>query len=301
MPIISKPDALILDLNTTPLTKKPKRAKKVELKDITINTYTTKLRAFHKRMTGLPLSQDIINAIAGDTYDKKAVQTEFKYLYDRIDEIRLKEQKAIGNLCKIFTKITGFVRLIKILTPAKKLLDRQEEIRRNETTIQADKLIAFDKEVLLLNALKLPKAEDKLLYLLMTLIPTRRLDDYRSMVIGKSSESDGNYYENGRMFITETSTKNKKSIIIAIPTEIQELLPSSGNILGKDYSQSALSKHFVKITEAIYKYPITANELRRMFLTTINNSGASYLQRQEIADAVGNSVSESIKYALKIV
>lgn len=298
MPVISKPDALILDLNTTPLTKKPKRAKKIELKDITINTYTTKLRAFHKRMTGLPLSQDIINAIAGDAYDKKAVQAEFKYLYDKIDEIRLKEQKAIANLCKIFTKITGFVRLIKILTPAKKLLDKQDEIRRNETTIQEDKLITFDKETIILNALKLTKAEDKLLYLLMTLIPTRRLDDYRQMTYGKS---DGNYYENGRMFITETSTKNKKSIIIALPTEIQELLPSSGNILGKDYSQSALSKHFVKITEAIYKYPITANEMRRMFLTHANNSGASFLQRQDIADAVGNSVSESIKYALKIV
>jgi hypothetical protein len=298
MPVISKPDALILDLNTTPLTKKPKRAKKVELKNITINTYTSKLRAFHKRMTGLPLSVDIINAINGDAYDKKAVQAEFKYLYDRIDEIRLKEQKAIANLCKIFTKITGFVRLIKILTPAKKLLEKQDELRRNETTIQQDKLIDFNKETIILNALKLPKVEDRLLYLLMTLIPTRRLDDYRSMTIGKSG---GNYYENGRMFISEASTKNKKSIIIATPTEIQELLPSSGNILGKEYSQSALSKHFIKITEAIYNYPITANEMRRMFLTTINNSGASYLQRQEIADAVGNSVSESIKYALKVV
>jgi len=40
--------------------------------------------------------------------------------------------------------------------------------------------------------------------------------------------------------------------------------------------------------------------LRRMYLTTINNSCASFLERKDIADAVGHSVEESLKYAFKV-
>ena len=54
-------------------------------------------------MTGLELSDDMINAISGNEYDKQKIQTEFKYLYDRTDYIIEKELKTIPTLCKIFT------------------------------------------------------------------------------------------------------------------------------------------------------------------------------------------------------
>ena len=98
----AKPD-LVIDTDTTPLHKKPKKAKKSILKDSSIITYTGKLRAFHLRMTGLPLSQDIINAIQGNDYDKKIVQNEFKYLYDNLELIKLNEIRSIPTICKIFT------------------------------------------------------------------------------------------------------------------------------------------------------------------------------------------------------
>jgi hypothetical protein len=299
MPVIVKPVLEDVDTNTTPLTKKPKRAKKVELKDATINTYVSKLRAFHKRMTGLPLSDDIINAIKGNPYDKKAVQEEFKYLYTDIKKIKETELKSIPNLVKVFTKITGFVKLIKILTPDKRALEVAYETRRNESVIPADKLISFDKQTLLKNAIeKLKTDQDKLLYLIMTLIPTRRLDDYRTMVIGKTA--DGNYYENGVMYIKDTATKNKQNIAIKIPNEIIDLIPTEGYFLTKQYTQSSLSKRFVIVMEAVYGYKITANELRRIFLTTINEASVSFKERRDVADAVGTSVMETLKYALKV-
>ena len=299
MPVIVKPILEDVDTNTTPLTKKPKRAKKVELKDATINTYVSKLRAFHKRMTGLPLSDDIINAIKGNPYDKKAVQEEFKYLYTDIKKIKETELKSIPNLVKVFTKITGFVKLIKILTPDKRALEVAYETRRNESVIPADKLISFDKQTLLKNAIeKLKTDQDKLLYLIMTLIPTRRLDDYRTMVIGKTA--DGNYYENGVMYIKDTATKNKQNIAIKIPNEIIDLIPTEGYFLTKQYTQSSLSKRFVIVMEAVYGYKITANELRRIFLTTINEASVSFKERRDVADAVGTSVMETLKYALKV-
>jgi hypothetical protein len=296
--IINKPVLEVSLENTDPLKKKPKKAKKVELKESSIATYTSKLRAFHKRMTGLPLSQNMIDAIEGKDYDKKAIQDEFKYLYEKIDYIKTNEINAIPNLCKVFTKFVGFVKLIKILTPVKRNIEEAEVIRRNETTIKEEDLISFDRQQVLANAVKLTDDYEKIMYLLMMLIPTRRLDDYRTMVYGKS---DGNYFDDENMYIKEKDTKNKKSITIKIPNEIIDLIPHTGYILGYDYTASALSVKFSNMMTNIYGKKIGALDLRRMYLTTINNSGASYLERKNIANAVGHSVEESLKYSMKVL
>lgn len=296
-PVISKPELEVILDDTTPLKYKPKRAKAVPLKQNTINTYVSKLRAFHRRMTGLDLSDDIVKAINGDVYDKKVIQDEFKYLYEKMPYIIEKELKAIPNLCKIFTKITGFVRLIKFLTPIKRSIEMAEGVKRNESIIKQEDMISFDKQDIIENALKLTDDYEKIMYLLMTLIPTRRLDDYRSMTYGKS---EGNYFDEEFMYIKDTNTKNKKSITIKIPNEIIDIIPHTGYILGYEHSQSALSVKFSSVMEKIYKKKIGATDLRRMYLTTINKSGASYLERKDIADAVGNSIVEGIKYSLKV-
>jgi hypothetical protein len=295
---ITKPEITEIPLDLEPTKYKPKKAKKVEIKDITANTYISKLRAFHKRMTGLPLSDNIISAIKGEDFDKDSIKTEFKYLYDRIEEIKEKEVKSIPNLCKVFTKFVGFVRLIKILTPFKKALDDAYEVRRNETVIPEENLISFDKQTVLKNAIdKLKDNDEKLLYLLMTLIPTRRLDDFRTMTIGKG---EGNYCENGVMFIKDTNTKNKKPINIKMPNEVIDIIPESGYMLGLEYDQPSLSRKFMKITEKVYGKKISANEMRRMYMTNLNQAGASFTERKVVAVELGHSVVEGIKYAMKV-
>lgn len=295
--IISKP---ILEVNlddSVPLKYKPKKAKKIELKDNTIATYTTKLRAFHKRMTGLPLSENIINAIAGKEYDKKAIQDEFKYIYERLEYIKANEVSAIPNICKIFSKFVGFAKLIKTITPMKWKIEEELQNRRNESTINQEDLISFDREDVLENALKLTDDYEKIMYLIMMLLPTRRLDDYRNMTYGVS---DGNYFDDENMYIKENFTKNKKSIIIKIPNEVVELLPQSGYLFGKAYTASALSVKFSNMMMNIYGKKIGALDVRRMFLTFVNRSGASFNERQKIADAVGNTIQEGIRYSLKV-
>jgi hypothetical protein len=315
--IINKPVLEVSLENTDPLKKKPKKAKKVELKESSIATYTSKLRAFHKRMTGLPLSQNMIDAIEGKDYDKNAIKEEFKYLYEKIDYIKEHEINAIPNLCKVFTKFIGFAKLIKILTPVKRNIEDAEVIRRNETTIKEEDMISFDKQEVMANAVKLTDDYEKIMYLLMMLIPTRRLDDYRTMTYNKKEDNKvyknideklladvmkrvGNYYDDENMYIKDTNTKNKKSITIKIPNEIIDLLPKSGYILGYDYTASALSVKFSNMMTNIYGKKIGALDLRRMYLTSINNSGASYLERKNIAEAVGHSVEESLKYSMKV-
>lgn len=294
--IVSKP-ALVVNTDTIALKYKPTKAKKVELKEVSIITYTSKLRAFHNRMTGLPLSQDIIDAIQGKEYDDKVVQQEFKYLYERLDYIKENELTSIPNICKIFTKITGFVKLIKILVPIKRNIELAEGVRRNETFIKQEDIISFDKQEILKHAAKLTDNYEKIMYLLMTLLPTRRLDDYRNMTYGVR---DDNYFDNEYMYIKEANTKNKKGITIKIPSEILELLPKSGYIFGREYSAPVLSNKFASLMNKIYKKKIGALNLRRMYLTTINNRCGSFLERKEVADALGHSVEESIKYALKV-
>lgn len=294
--IITKPE-LVVDTDALPLKYKPKKSKKITLKDTSVSAYTSKLRAFHLRMTGLPLSQDIINAIKGDDYDKKAIQDEFKYLSEKTTFIINNELNAIPNICKIFTKIPGFAKLIKTIVPIKRNLENAQTIRRNNTVINHDDLISFDKQDILKNISKLSNNHDVLLYLLMTILPTRRLDDYRSMTYGVS---DANYFDDQYMYIKDTNTKNKKSITILFPPEITPLLPKQGFLLGKYYSAPALSLKFSSIMTKIYSKKITALDLRRMYLTTINNAGASFIERKNIADAVGHSVEESIKYSLLV-
>lgn len=296
--IISKP---ILEVNlddAVPLKYKPKKAKKIELKDNTIATYTTKLRAFHKRMTGLPLSENIINAIANKEYDKKAIQDEFKYIYERLEYIKANEVSAIPNICKIFSKFVGFAKLIKTITPMKWKVEEALEIRRNDTTINEEDLISFDKEDVLQNALKLTDDYEKIMYMMMMLIPTRRLDDYRNMTYGVS---DANYFDDENMYIKDTKTKNKKGIVIKIPNEVVDLLPQSGYLFGYNYSAPTLSVKFSNLMNKIYGKKIGALDLRRMYLTTINRSGASYNERQKISDAVGHSVEESLRYSMKVL
>lgn len=295
--IITKPVLQVSLDNTEPLKYKPKRAKKVELKNSSVATYTSKLRAFHKRMTGLLLSQNTIDAIEGGEYDKKALQDEFKYLYEKVEFIKENEMKAIPNLCKVFTKFAGFVKLVKILTPIKRNIETAEEVRRNEAIIGEEDMISFDKNEVLKNALKLTDDYEKIMYLLMMLIPTRRLDDYRTMTFNANK---GNYFDDDNMYIKSTDTKNKKSIVIKIPNEIIDIVPRSGYILGYEYSQPAMSVKFASVMQKIYGKKITALDLRRIYLTTINKTAPSYLERKDIADAVGHSVEESIKYSLKV-
>jgi hypothetical protein len=249
-------------------------------------------------MTGLPLSQNIINAIKGSDYDKKAVQDEFKYLYDKVSYIKENELSSIPNICKIFTKITGFVKLIKMLIPIKRNIEIAEGVRRNNTTILQENLISLDKQDLLDNSNKLTDNPSKLLYLLMTILPPRRLDDYRTMTFGVSN---GNHFDAEYMYITEANTKNKKSITIKIPDELLPLIPTSGFLLGKYYSQPVLSNRFASIMTQVYGRKIGALQLRRIFLTHFNKKAASFLERKIIADAVGHSVEESTKYSVKII
>jgi len=91
-----------------------------------------------------------------------------------------------------------------------------------------------------------------------------------------SSPSLGNHFDNDYLHIKDSYTKNKKNISIPIPTEIKSLLPPFGFILGKEYSISALSLKFFKIMMKVYGKKIGALDLRRMYLTTINVSGASF-------------------------
>ena len=52
--------------------------------------------------------------------------------------------------------------------------------------------------------------------------------------------------------------------------------------------------------EKIYKKKYGALDVRRMYLTTINNSVASFNERRDVADAVGHSINESIKYSMQV-
>jgi len=83
----------------------------------------------------------------------------------------------------------------------------------------------------------------------MTFIPTRRLDDYRTMTFGISN---ANHFDNQFIYINEANTKNKKNFTIQLPTEITQLLPDNGFILRKEYSAPVLTIKFSSLMKKIY-------------------------------------------------
>ena len=121
--ILVKPD-LVIDTDTTPLHKKPKKAKKSILKDSSIITYTGKLRAFHLRMTGLPLSQDIINAIQGNDYDKKLYKMNLNIFMITLSLLSLMKFVLSLPSVKFLLKFLASLSSSKFSSPLKEILKK---------------------------------------------------------------------------------------------------------------------------------------------------------------------------------
>jgi hypothetical protein len=61
------------------------------------------------------------------------------------------------------------------------------------------------------------------------------------------------------------------------------------------------SPRLLPLWEKVYGKKISANEMRRIYMTNINQAGASYIERKEIASQLGHDVVEGVKYAMKVV
>jgi len=188
-----------------------------------------------------------------------------------------------------------------------------ENYRENRSNVivnkEATSKISFDTNDVVSNANKITDSYDKLMYMLLFLLPTRRLYDYRIMrIASKKGDIDNekfNWYYQGKIYIN--NTKNKRTIILDVPKQIIDVINSLPNdtdyIFGKLYNAPTLSRRFAKITSDIYNEPFNAVDIRKLYATyNMKTAGETGDMRRytETARQMGHSTAENANYSLKI-
>jgi hypothetical protein len=181
------------------------------------------------------------------------------------------------------------------------------------------KIIDLDKSLILSNIDKLDNIDDRLLFALYTLMPSRReewrsvklttetninkLNDINYLIISKSpKEVVFNDYK--------TSRKYGKQIF-NIPDELDNIINKYINIKGlkpNDYlsgldrdkreyiSQPNFSKKISDVFQKIYKIPISLRFLRQSWSVWINTQKISIKAKKEYINMMAHSQAESDKY-----
>ena len=164
------------------------------------------------------------------------------------------------------------------------------------------------------------KLEDKALISIYTLIPPRRVDDYRLMKLfikkkGREVPEDDNNYlvMNAKrspqelVFNKYKTAKHYGQQRINIPNNLKDILKtytegkSNGDCLfsqanGDCLSQSGFTS---KVRNTFRKYtgkPLTVNSLRHSFISSLDQNAMSVADREEIAKSMGHSVGEQMTY-----
>ncbi len=223
------------------------------LKEGTIRTYKSTLNCLYYYYTGYKLTDedDIIKMIISQPYKKANITKMFKFLKDDryVYDIIVRFKSRLSIVYGIFTHIRGFTPFIKKIFPYSKQYNINYQDARFDKTIDEKliELLSFDKQDILNRIDDYEKNRDKiaryskplsnneiLIYLLLTLMPTRRAYDFeRTKIIDKVPDKhidkNFNYYYDKHIYIYDT--KNKQEYVI-IDADVASLYPSIAIVNG---------------------------------------------------------------------
>jgi len=305
------------------------------LQQNSINNYSSKLNLINKLMTGSPFSGDIKNEILkvlkSKTFDEKLLFDNMDYLDDVEKVIKALREKysndnTFNSYLIAYTVILGHIPslrtdYLKISTLTKELTKQSQAKRDDNTTEDPEKIIDLsDRQVLLDNVKKLKNVGDKLIYAVNVLIPPRRLE-YRFVVltdeIDKEMLKDTNNYliMRGRWRFIFNEYKTAQFLgqqDIPIPDDLKEILLeyikakklNVGDLLfslqrdkREEISQPNFSSLISKVFAKIYGVEISNRFLRYSAATTASNQNLSKKDRQQLANDMGHSLSQSLSYS----
>ena len=305
------------------------------LQQNSINNYSSKLNLIHKLMTGSPFSGDIKNEILkllkSKPFDEKLLFDKMDYLHDVEKVIKALREKysndnTFNSYLIAYTVVLGHIPslrsdYLRISTLTKDLTKQSQAKRDDNTTEDPDKIIDLsDRQVLLDNIKKLKNVSDKLIYAVNVLIPPRRLE-YRFVkltdVIDKDMLRDTNNYLiiRGRWRFIFNEYKTAQFLgqqEIPIPDDLKEILLEYirvkklevGDLLfslqrdkREEISQPNFSSLISKVFAKIYGVEISNRFLRYSAATTASNQNLSKKDRQQLANDMGHSLSQSLSYS----
>jgi hypothetical protein len=278
------------------------------LKTDTINNYIKIFKMVYKNYYNKEFDDDsdLIKVLNNQKYDVKKLNNQLNFIRKDTINVIKNNYKYINVIYSIITRLRYFDKAVKIIYPYieyKQFNYNEKRINKkpDENTLEQMNAVSFDKDHILF---KLSNSDltdyEKLIYALFMLIPTRRPSDYRRMLISHIEpidDNDGfNYYYNCKLYIF--NTKNKNKIVLNIPDELDAIINKDHQyLLGKDYTQSNLSKEIMRVFYMVYGISISAVQLRRLYCTYINKQNLTYLERKELSNQLGHSIEENMKYA----
>ncbi len=326
-----------------PLKKRPARLNKTIIMDETKKSYIKSLSRiynsyYHKEISD-EIKDELIKLLSVQKYNINLIKQEFNIIdKDIYNIIKTTTNKVdIRNLNAIITRIRGFSKLVKKITPYTDDAQKQYAISRNNKVFTAGikkkyNALSFKKEDIMKNLnnddLELTSKE-KLLYGLFTLFHTRRPVDYNRMLIAnekpkyenrKKFKDRNNYYYNGVFYFYVT--KNKEIQKYNVSLELQLLINNEIKLrddideenkkyllLDKDNKSyknaSKLSCDIMLIFKKIYKVSISAVEIRRLYATYLKyeviNGRMKENEHREIAEMMNHTYEENLKYAYDII
>jgi hypothetical protein len=258
---------------------------------------------------GMPLSEiyaaEIKKLLCGAQVDDKIILEIFNWFtYTTVDEFVEENKYEYKIIYCILSKTGLFEDVKKRLLQHLKQHQAEYEERRKNKALSPNHNVDFDKDIIIENCQKLPP-DEKILYALLTLFPTRRAVDYRKMLIvqdhASTQDVNFNYYIISEKKFVFNVTKNNELQQFDVPSELHDIILDNINespyILGKEYTQSQLSLKIKTILKKIYDSDISATELRRLYATKLTEDCCNYAKREEIAKKMNHSVMENYKYS----
>ena len=315
-----------------PIKKRINPLNRSKLNEKSIELYLKTIKKIYKNYYKKDMDDDndLINLLRNKAYNLSKLSIELEFIKRDIYNVIKENYKDITILYAVITRIKNFAKQVKQLYPY--IEHKQNNYNEKRITKKPDmnvehkiEVLSFKKEdilsILYNEELNLTDNE-KLIFGLMTLFPTRRAVDYRKMLISETQPKKenklrmnerNNYYYKKQFYFNVT--KNKDIQQFDIPDELDTLIneiiikrenkTDNKHLLlnndNKEYSNSCLSIFIMKTFNKIYGISISAVEIRRLYSTylqkEVKNGNISEERHRIICEMMNHSYEENKKYA----
>jgi len=209
-----------------PIKKRINPLNKSKLNDKSIQLYLNTIKKIYKNYYKKDIEDDtdLLNILTNKPYNLDNIKLQLQFLKTDLFNVIKNNYNDITILYAVITRIKTFAKQVKELYP----YIEQKQNNYNEKRINKvpDNIVKHKIDVLsfkkddILTILSNPDLEltdsEKLIFVLMTLFPTRRAVDYRKMLISDTKPKKenklkinerNNYYYNKQFYFNVTKTK----------------------------------------------------------------------------------------------
>ena len=310
-----------LNVEEVDTTIKREYAENKKLKDLTessIKTYGNVIRALYNKYHDKPIAEDaeILKYLRWEKHDARKMYKQNEYIIKNIKDIAKNHASSLSQIYSLFSRFNTkkLKEFREVIYPYSSAQNKHYNEHRNDLEINEEEVakISFAKEDVLANAEKIVFPRMRVLYMLMFMLPVRRLGDYRITLIAEDEEDlkdeKNNWYYNNKIYIN--NTKNKVKIILDIPDEITSII--NNEIIGDDYpspskrlildvNESYLSLIFSKLMVEIYGSHFTATNIRKLYAShNLKTAGETGDVKQMLKNQgeMGHNLQQHLQYVI---